>query len=183
MSIATAGTYDLDVTHTEVGFTVRHLMSKVRGAFEKFEGTFVIAESLEDSTVSVTVQMDSINTGTPDRDGHLRSADLFEIDKFPTMTFVSTGIKQDGDTYVIAGDLTIKGVSKPVELTAEFLGEDADAYGNRRVGIEATTTINRKDFGVDYNIPLEGGKLLIGEKVSIEIFAQGILRVAANAEA
>jgi polyisoprenoid-binding protein YceI len=180
MTTATAvstGTWTIDATHTEIGFSVRHLVSKVRGKFEAFEGTIVTQEDLTASTVSVSVDLNSINTGTADRDNHLRSADFFEVETHPTMTFVSTGIVQKSDTdFVVAGDLTIKGVSKPVELATEFLGEGGDPWGGTRVGIEATAEISRKEFGIDFNIPLEGGKVMVGDKISIHINAEAVLQ-------
>ena len=178
MSTATAvstGTWAIDPSHTEIGFSVRHLVSKVRGKFEAFEGTIVTPEDLEASTVNVTVDLNSINTGTADRDNHLRSADFFEVETHPKMTFVSTGIVQKSDTdFVVTGDLTIKGVTKPVELATEFLGEGGDPWGGTRVGIEATAEISRKEFGIDFNIPLEGGKLLIGDAVTISLTVQAV---------
>lgn len=180
MSTATAvstGTWTIDASHTEIGFSVRHLVSKVRGKFETFEGTIVTQEDLTASTVNVTVDLNSINTGTTDRDNHLRSADFFEVETHPKMTFVSTGVVQKSDTdFVVSGDLTIKGVTKPVELATEFLGEGGDPWGGTRVGIEATAEISRKEFGIDFNIPLEGGKVMVGDKISIHINAEAVLQ-------
>jgi polyisoprenoid-binding protein YceI len=180
MSTATAvstGTWTIDASHTEIGFSVRHLVSKVRGKFETFEGVIVTQDDLETSTVNVTVDLTSINTGSTDRDNHLRSADFFEVETHPKMTFVSTGIVQKSDTdFVVAGDLTIKGVTKPVELATEFLGEGGDPWGGTRVGIEATAEISRKEFGIDFNIPLEGGKVMVGDKISIHINAEAVLQ-------
>ena len=180
MSTATAvstGTWTIDASHTEIGFSVRHLVSKVRGKFEAFEGTIVTHDDLTASTVNVTVDLNSINTGTADRDNHLRSADFFEVETHPKMTFVSTGIVQKSDTdFVVTGDLTIKGVTKPVELATEFLGEGGDPWGGTRVGIEATAEISRKEFGIDFNIPLEGGKVMVGDKISIHINAEAVLQ-------
>ena len=180
MSTATAvttGTWTIDPTHTEIGFSVRHLVSKVRGKFEGFEGTIVTSDDITASSVNVTVDLNTINTGTADRDNHLRSADFFEVESHPTMTFVSTGIVQKSDTdFVVTGDLTIKGVSKPVELATEFLGEGGDPWGGTRVGIEATAEISRKEFGIDFNIPLEGGKVMDGDKIAIHINAEAVLQ-------
>jgi len=180
MSTATAvstGTWTIDPTHTEIGFAVRHLVSKVRGKFEAFEGTIVTNEDLTTSSVKVTVDLNSINTGTADRDNHLRSADFFEVESHPTMSFVSTGIIQKSDTdFVVTGDLTIKGVTKPIELVTEFLGEGGDPWGGTRVGVEAKGEISRKEFGIDFNIPLEGDKLMIGDKISIHINAEAVLQ-------
>jgi polyisoprenoid-binding protein YceI len=173
----TTGTWALDPTHTEIGFTVRHIMSKVRGKFETFEGTVVTADDLTDSRVDVSVDLNSINTGTVDRDNHLRSSDFFEVENHPTMTFASTGVveKAPGE-LVVQGDLTIKGVTKPLELAVEVLGEGSDPWGGTRIGVEATGLISRKEFGIDFNIPLEGGKVVIGDKISIVINAEAVLQ-------
>jgi polyisoprenoid-binding protein YceI len=173
----TTGTWALDPTHTEVGFTVRHIMSKVRGKFETFEGTLVTADDVTDSRVDVSVDLNSINTGTVDRDNHLRSSDFFEVENHPTMTFASTGVveKAPGE-LVVQGDLTIKGVTKPLELAVEVLGEGSDPWGGTRIGVEATGLISRKEFGIDFNIPLEGGKVVIGDKISIVINAEAVLQ-------
>jgi len=173
----TTGTWKLDPTHTEIGFTVRHLMSKVRGKFDTFEGTVVSAEDVTASTVEVSVDLSSINTGTADRDAHLRSGDFFEVDTYPSMTFKSTGIKQESDDeFVLSGDLTIKGVTKPVELEVEFLGEGSDPWGGTRVGIEAKGEISRKEFGIDFNIPVQGDKVMIGDKIKLNIVAEAVLQ-------
>ena len=173
----TTGTWALDPTHTEIGFTVRHIMSKVRGKFETFEGTLVTADDVTNSRVDVSVDLNSINTGTVDRDNHLRSSDFFEVENHPTMTFASTGVveKAPGE-LVVQGDLTIKGVTKPLELAVEVLGEGGDPWGGTRVGVEATGLISRKEFGIDFNIPLEGGKVVIGDKISIVINAEAVLQ-------
>lgn len=177
MSTITAGTWVLDPTHTEIGFAVRHIMSKVRGKFESFEGTLVTTDPVTDSTVSVEVDLSSINTGTADRDNHLRSADFFDAETHPKMTFVSTGVVQKSEeSYVVQGDLTIKGVSKPLELAVDFLGEGADPWGGTRVGVEATGEISRKEFGIDFNIPLEGDKVMIGDKITLTINAEAVLQ-------
>ncbi|MGW0229466.1 YceI family protein [Actinopolymorpha singaporensis] len=172
----TAGTWTIDPVHSEVGFTVRHLMTKVRGSFRDFEGTLEIADDVAASKVNVQVQLASIDTGNQQRDDHVRSGDFFDIEKFPTMTFVSTGVRPHNDGFVLVGDLTIKDVTKQVELVGEYLGVDDDAYGNTRVGFDATTTINRKDFGVDANVPLGGEKFLIGNEIAVQLSVQAILQ-------
>ncbi|TXJ04608.1 MAG: polyisoprenoid-binding protein [Aeromicrobium sp.] len=177
MSNITAGTWVLDPTHTEIGFSVRHIMSKVRGKFETFEGTLVTADDITNSTVSVSVDLSSINTGTADRDNHLRSGDFFSIETHPTMTFATTGVAQNSDTdFVVTGDLTIKGISKSIDLAVEFLGEGKDPWGGTRVGVEASAVISRKDWGIDFNIPLEGDKVMIGDKITITINAEAVLQ-------
>jgi polyisoprenoid-binding protein YceI len=171
------GTWNLDPTHTEIGFTVRHIISKVRGKFETFEGTLVTSDDITKSSVNVSFELSSINTGTADRDNHLRSSDFFDAENHPKATFASTGVVQkDASTFVVTGDLTIKGVSKSVELAVDFLGEGKDPWGGTRVGVEATTEISRKEFGIDFNIPLEGDKVVIGDKISIHIVAEAVLQ-------
>ncbi len=172
------GTWALDPTHTEIGFTVRHLIGKVRGKFTGFEGTLVTADELSASSVKVEVDLSTIDTGTAGRDEHLRSADFFEVETHPVMTFVSTGVAQRSATeLVVTGDLTIRGITKSVELATEVLGEGADPWGGTRVGIEATTQISRKEFGIDFNMPVDGSdKLMIGDKISIHVNAQAVLQ-------
>ena len=164
----TAGTYTIDPSHSEVGFTVRHLMSKVRGSFEKFEGRLVTGAA---PSATATIDLNSIDTRDEQRDGHLRSADFFDVENSGQMTFTTTSF--DGTTAV--GELTIKGVTKPVELEVEFLGIGQDPWGGQRLGFEATTVISRKDWGVDFNIPLDGGKVLIGDNVSIHLAVEAVL--------
>ena len=170
----TAGTWTIDPTHTEVAFTVRHLMSKVRGTFKTFEGSVVIGEDLLSSSAEATIDLSSVDTGTPQRDDHLRSSDFFDAATRPTMTFRSTRLRTDGDNFVAVGDLTVKGVTREVELAVELLGVGTDAYGNERIGLEATGVISRKDFGIDFNVPLDGGKLLIGDTVTITLTVQAV---------
>jgi polyisoprenoid-binding protein YceI len=174
----TTGTWALDPSHTEIGFTVRHLVSKVRGKFETFEGTITSADDVTASAVNVSIDLASVNTGTADRDAHLRSGDFFNAEENPKMTFVSTNIVEKGEgEFVVTGDLTIKGVTKSVDLATEFLGEGGDPWGGTRVGLEASTTISRKDFGIDFNIPVDGAdKLMIGDKITINIVAEAVLQ-------
>lgn len=166
-----AGTWTIDPSHSEVGFTVRHLMTKVRGQFEKFEGKVTTGSTIGETKAEASIDLNSVNTREEKRDAHIRSADMFDVEKTGPMTFTSTAF--DGTTAT--GDLTIKGVTRPVTLDVEFLGVDTDPWGGKRVGFEATTEINRKDFGIDFNIPLDGGKLLIGDKVSISLSVQAVL--------
>ena len=169
-----AGTWNLDPTHTHIGFTVRHMMvAKVRGSFKDFSAEITVGENPLESTLSAVVQMASIDTGNGDRDGHLRTNDFFSIDEFPTMTLVSTGFVDNGDgNYTLNADLTIKGVTQPVAFDLEFAGTGQDPWGNTKAGFSASATINRKDFGIEWNAPLETGGVLIGEQVKIEIDAE-----------
>lgn len=169
----TAGTYTIYPTHTEISFSVRHLaISKVRGHFQTFAGTVEIAEQIEDSTASATIDVASINTNQAQRDEHLRTSDFFNVEEFPEMTFKSTGVAVDGGDLTINGDLTLRGVTKPVTLEAEFGGATVDGYGNTKVGFEATTKINRQDFGVTWNAATEAGGLTLGDVITITIDAQ-----------
>ncbi len=170
------GTWVLDAAHTEVGFTVRHLMSKVRGKFDQFEGNIETADNLADSKVTASIRLASINTGTADRDAHLRSTDFFGVEENVDMTFESTGVKVDGNDVSVAGNLTMKGTTKPVVLAVELLGEGGDPWGGTRFGFEAGAQISRKEFGIDFNIPVAGEKVMIGDKVSISIVGEAVLQ-------
>lgn len=171
----TAGVWAIDPTHSEVSFTVRHLMvSKVRGVFTRFSGELTVGENVLDSAVTATVDMTSIDTREANRDAHLRSPDFFETDKYPEMAFVSTAIRPDGDDFVLVGDLTIKGVTKQVEFELEFNGVGPDAYGGTRAGFTAETEISRSDFGVDIQMPLDGGGVVVGDKVKVVLEVQAI---------
>lgn len=164
----------IDPAHSEVGFSVRHLMSKVRGRFGTFTGTIRTDGSPVASSVEVSIESGSITTNNEQRDGHLRSADFFDPTKGGELRFASTAIRESEDGYAILGDLTINGVTKPVQLAADFLGVDVDAYGATRLGAEATTSIDRRDFGVTFNVPLNGNKLLIGDKVDITLTIEAV---------
>ncbi|MEV0284556.1 YceI family protein [Kribbella sp. NPDC050820] len=171
-----AGTYAIDAAHSEIGFTVRHLMTKVRGTFQEYTGEINVKDTLEESTTNVSVELASVHTRSEQRDGHLRSGDFFDAENSPKMTFVSTALKPEGDDYILAGELTIKNVTKPIELAVEFLGVDQNAYGQTIIGFEASAQISRKEWGIDFNVPLEGGKLLIGDKVDIHLDVQAALQ-------
>ncbi|MGQ3383618.1 YceI family protein [Glutamicibacter sp. TV12E] len=176
----TAGTWNLDASHSEVGFSVRHAgISKVRGSFTEFDATLNIAETLEASSVEASVQISSVNTKDANRDGHLKSADFFDAEQFPTMTFKSTGIKGGADEFILVGDLTIRGVSKEVEFEVEVGGQAVDAFGATRAGFFASTTISRKEFGITWNAALEAGGVLVSDKVKIELDASFVLPAAA----
>ena len=172
-----AGTWTIDPVHSEVSFVVRHMMvSKVRGRFDKFEGTIVTAPDPLQSSVTATVDLSSVNTGEPNRDNHIRSADFFEVESHPTLTFRSTGVRPDGDNYLLDGELTIRGTTRPVTLKLEVNGFGPDAYGGTRAGFSATTTINRSDFGVDISMPLDGGGVVVSEKVQVALEIEAVLR-------
>ena len=169
LSDLTAGTWNVDASHSEVGFTGRHLMvSKVRGQFKDFAAVVTVAQPFEQSTVEATVQMASVDTNSTDRDAHVKSADFFDVENNPTMTFKSNKITDN----TLEGLLTIKGVSKQVSFDLDFGGISADPWGGTRAGFEATTEINRKDFGLSWNVAIEGGGMLVGEKVKIVLDVQ-----------
>ncbi|GGG63373.1 hypothetical protein GCM10011374_28440 [Kocuria dechangensis] len=164
------GSWTFDPAHSEVGFTVRHAgISKVRGTFHDVDAQLQVADPVENSTLAATIQMASIDTKNADRDGHVRSADFFAVDEHPTMTFTSTAVAFDGEEGTITGELTIKGVTRTVELETEFNGVVVDAFGVTRAGFSATTTISRKDFGITWNAAMEAGGVLVSDKVVINL--------------
>jgi polyisoprenoid-binding protein YceI len=167
-------TLQVDRSHSEVAFEVRHLLSKVRGRFTDFAGTVELDEANpERSRVSVTINPASIDTAEAQRDGHLRSADFFDVEKFPTLTFESTSVAPRGHhAYDVAGNLTIHGVSKQVTLPASFLGVAKDPWGNEKFVFEAEMTLNRKDFGLVWNAALETGGFLVGDEVKVRLSVQ-----------
>jgi polyisoprenoid-binding protein YceI len=171
-----AGTWKIDPAHSHVGFSVRHLMvSKVRGAFTRFDGSITIDEALTGSRVEATIEVASVDTRDAARDAHLRTSDFFAVDEFPVMTFRSTGLRRSGGDWLVAGDLTLRGVTRPVELTVEFEGVQRDPWGGTRAGFIASTTIHRKDFGVDWNAPVDGGGVVVGDKVTIDLEIEAVL--------
>ena len=169
LTALSTGTWTVDPTHTEVGFVARHLMvSKVRGSFTDVSGTVTVAETLADSVAEVTMKTASVSTGTPDRDAHLRGEDFFDADNHPDMTFRSTSF--DGET--LSGDLTIKGITKPVTLEVDFGGVATDPWGNEKAAFEAEGEIDRTDWGLTWNAALEKGGVLVSEKIKIVIDLQ-----------
>jgi len=171
------GTWTIDPVHSEVGFTVKHMMvSKVRGRFGSFEGEIVTGANPLDSSVKASIKLDSIDTNNAQRDAHLRSPDFFEVDTYPTMTFVSTGVAEDTEGLVLKGDLTLKGVTKEVLLRLESNGFGPDPYGGTRAGFSATTEISRSEFGVNFNAALETGGVVVADKVSIQLEIEAVLK-------
>jgi polyisoprenoid-binding protein YceI len=177
LSALTPGTWNVDPAHSTVGFVARHLMiTKVRGRFTDFSGVLEIAPDRLQSRVEASVNLASISTGDESRDAHLRSADFFDVDGggSPTMTFASTGIKEDDGDYVLFGDLTINGVSRQVEFALEFEGVNTDPWGNTKAAFSAETEINRKDFGLEWNVALETGGVLVSDKVKVQLDIQAV---------
>jgi polyisoprenoid-binding protein YceI len=175
----TTNSWTFDTAHSGIGFAVRHLMiSKVRGSFDKWTGTLQYDESDPTSTqIDVRVEAASINTKEDKRDAHLRSPDFFDVESHPELRFKSTLVRQDGDDYVVAGELTIRGVTRAVELTVERLGSGRDPWGGERAGFSAKTSINRKDFGLTWNQALETGGVLVGEKIEITLDVEAVRAV------
>jgi polyisoprenoid-binding protein YceI len=180
LTIPVAGTYELDPAHKRVGFVVRHLMvSKVRGSFGEATATITVTDDPMQTKVTASINTASINTGQADRDTHLRSGDFFESEKYPTMDFASTGLKShDGDEFVLDGELTIKGVTRPVELKVEFEGVGRSPYGFDLFGFSASTEIDREDWGLTWNMALEQGGVMVSKKVKIEIEGEAIRQAA-----
>jgi polyisoprenoid-binding protein YceI len=167
------GTFTIDASHSQAGFVVRHLMvSKVRGAFTGVSGTVTVAEDIGDSTVAVEIDPATVDTRDPGRDEHLRSADFLGVEEFPAITYTSTGLRRDGGDWVLDGDLTVKGISRPVSLEVDFLGASGDPWGGTRLGFSATGELDREDWGLNWNQALETGGVLVGRKVTLEIEAQ-----------
>ena len=172
-----AGTWTIDPVHSEVGFSVRHMMvSKVRGKFTKFSGQLVTADDAASSSVTAEIELASIETGAEQRDAHLRSPDFFDIENHPLMTYRSTGIRADGDHYVVDGELTLKGVTRIVPLKLELNGFGPDAYGGIRAGFTASAEINRQDFGVNWNAAMETGGVVVSDKVAIHLEIEAVLQ-------
>jgi polyisoprenoid-binding protein YceI len=166
------GAYTLDPTHTHIGFSARHAMvTTVRGSFSGFEGTARIdASDPSASRVELGIDVASVDTGVADRDGHLRSADFFDVETYPRITFTSTAVeRRDATTWLVTGDLTIKDVTRPVTVPFESTGSARDPFGNLRVGFEGEITVNRKDWGLTWNAALETGGVLVSEKVKLQL--------------
>jgi polyisoprenoid-binding protein YceI len=171
------GTYAIDPAHSEVGFTVRHMMiSKVKGAFHVIEGTIVAPENPLEAKVTAKADVASINTKDEGRDQHLRSGDFFDAESFPAIEFVSTGVREQSGDFLVDGDLTIKGITKPVTFTVEFGGFGVDPWGNYKAGATGTATIDREQFGLTWNAALETGGVLVGKDVTITLDLQGALQ-------
>ena len=176
-TVSATGTYTIDPTHSRIGFVARHAMvTKVRGSFNDFTGSgYFDAENPAASHLELTVEAASIDTRNADRDGHLRSNDFFDMETYPQITFVSTAVeKVDDSTFRVTGDLTVKGVTKPVTVDFDYEGTATDPFGNNRLGLDGRVVINRKDWGVTWNAPLETGGVLVGEKVTLEFEVSAI---------
>ncbi|GAA1949871.1 YceI family protein [Brevibacterium antiquum] len=165
------GTWVIDPAHTRLGFSSRHAMvTRIRGAFNTVEGKAVIdAADLSNAEITITIDVDSVDTRTPDRDAHLRSADFFDVENYPTITFKSTGVDEvEEGSYIVNGDLTIRDITRPVSVPLELLGVDRDQNGDLRAGLEGKRRIDRKDWGVTWNTTLDSGGLLVSDKITLE---------------
>lgn len=173
------GTWTIDPVHSDVSFTVRHMMvSKVRGQFTRFEGTIVTAENPNDSTVNASIDLDSIDTRNEQRDNHIRSADFFEVATYPTMTYRSTGLTTHGDHWVLEGELDLHGVTRQVRLDLELNGFSPDPFGGYRAGFSASAEINRKDFGISIDMPMDGGGVVVADKINVMLEIEAVLNQA-----
>jgi polyisoprenoid-binding protein YceI len=182
----TPGTWVLDPSHSDVSFTVRHLMvSKVRGTFGDISGTITVHPDDElKSAVEAVIGIGSVDTRDEKRDAHLRSPDFFDAEQHPTMTYRSTGLRRVGDgRYAVDGELTLRGVTRPVQLDLELNGVSSDPWGGTRAGFSASGEISRKDFGMEFNIPIDGGGVVVGDSVKISLEAEAILQAEAVTEA
>ena len=170
-----AATWNIDPVHSEVGFSVRHMMvSKVRGRFGKFSGQLVTAEDPLQSSVTAEIDLASINTGQEQRDQHIQSADFFEVETYPTMTYKSTGVRVEDGEYVLDGELTLKGITKNVPLRLEIQGFGPDAYGGYRAGFTATGELSRSEFNVSFNAPLQNGGVVVGDKIQLQLEIEAV---------
>jgi polyisoprenoid-binding protein YceI len=170
-----AGTWNIDPIHSEVGFSVRHMMvSKVRGRFTTFSGQIVTGADPAQSSVTAEIDLASIETGQAQRDDHIRSADFFEVEKYPTMTYKSTGVRVEDGEYVLDGELTLKGVTRSVPLHLELNGFGPDPYGGTRAGFTATGEINRNDFNVSFNAPLQNGGVVVSDKIQLQLEIEAV---------
>ena len=174
---AVTGTWAIDASHTTIAFSARHAMvAKTRGRFDEFEGTLVLdGDDVAASTAELTIQAASLETKSADRDAHLKSPDFLDVENFPTLTFATTAVShQGGNDFTLTGDLTIHGVTKSVDIAVELVGVNADPWGGTRIGLEGRTEISRKDFGLTWNVAIEGGGLLVGDAVKIELDVEAV---------
>lgn len=173
---ATTGTWVLDPSHTRLGFAAKHAMvTTVRGAFLEFEGSLHLdGDNPADSSATLVIQAASFDSGNEQRDGHVKGADFLDVENYPHLTFDSTSVRTEGSEFVLAGNLTIRGTTRPVEIAVELEGLESDPFGNQRVGFSGSTTISRKDFGLTWNVALESGGILVSDKVKITLDVSAI---------
>lgn len=169
-----SGTWKIDLSHSAVEFSVRHLVGKVRGQFKSFAGEITVGEDPLASSVEASIDLASVDTGDEKRDAHLRSPEFFDVENNPTMSFRSTDIRTEGDGYTVVGDLSLRGVTRSVELDLEFNGISPDPWGGIRAGYTATTELSRKDFGLEWNMALEAGGFMVGDKVKVTLEIEAV---------
>lgn len=175
VTVPEAGTYTIDPEHSVVEFVVRHLgLAKVRGRFNEFEGTVEIADDIEQSSARATIKAASIDTRNTDRDAHLRSSDFLDAENHPTLEYRSAGVRQEDGEWLLDGELSIAGQTRPVTLTVEFEGAATDPWGNARVGFSARGAVNREDYGLTWNQPIEGGGWLVGKEIKLDLSVEAI---------
>ena len=171
-----AGTWAIDPVHTDVSFTVRHLMvGRVRGRFHDVSGTIVLGEDPLESSMSAVIELASVDTGNEQRDNDIRSAGFLDVERFPTMAFRSTGVRQDRDRFVVEGELDLHGVTRPVEMLVEVHGFATDPYGSVRAGFTATTALDRRDFGINIDLPMPGNGVVVGYEVKVHLEVEAVL--------
>ena len=176
-TVPVAGIYEVDQIHSDLRIIARHLMvAKVRGTFEDLNGTIVVAEDPLESSVQIEAKASSVTTGAPDRDNHLRSADFLDAEQYPLVSFESTELAPAGRNWKLTGDLTIRGVTKPVTFDLAFEGGASDPYGNTKAGFTATGEIDRREWGLEWNVPLESGGVLVSEKFKVEFDVEATLQ-------
>jgi polyisoprenoid-binding protein YceI len=174
-TIIEPGTWAIDASHSSVGFVARHLMvTKVRGTFGAIEGTIEIADDPFHSTVTAKVDAASVNSGDAKRDEHLRSPDFFDVERYPAIEFASKRVEADGERFALVGDLTVRGVTREVTWDLEFDGTVQDPWGGTRAGFSATVEVNRKDWGLEWNMALEAGGLLVSDKVRLNVEVEAV---------
>lgn len=170
------GQWEIDPEHTSAGFVARHLMvTKVRGTFSALAGYIDVAENPEDSLVEIVIEAASISTGAEDRDTHIKSEDFLDVENYPEIRFVSTAVQPSGGSWKLIGDLTIKGITNPVSLNFEFYGVSDDPWGNSKATFSASTTVMREEWGLNWNVALDSGGVLVSKKIIIEIEVQASL--------
>ena len=175
LRLPSPGTWKIDPAHTSIEAVARHLMiTKVRGKFSEFDGSFEIGERPEDTKISLTIKAASVDTRDAKRDGHLRSPDFLDVERFPTIEFVSTDVKPARDAWNVAGDLTIRGITVPVVIESAYLGVVTDPFGNDKAIFSGRTELNREAFGMTWNVALESGGVLVGAKLAIELEVQAV---------
>lgn len=171
-----AGTWKADPVHSEIAFSVRHLVGRARGRFTSYDVTIVTAQDPLASTVTATIELASVDTGNQPRDNHLRSADYLEVDRYPTMRYRSTALRRTGDGWVIDGELSLHGITRQVPLAVEVNGFSPDPFGGQRAGFSASGQISRRDFGIDTTVPMDGGGVVVGDRVSISLEIEAVLQ-------